>query len=258
MYRFVAVLSDATGFGTGGTSPILTVSPSNSTSSANITSCLPTTPSKPQFYLYLSPTDTPSQCTPISISWDTPRNPPVMVYGVIPQGESFFVGGSGNSTGNSATGNSSSGGGGRGFTWTCSLRTNTPFFFVAGDQNGYGTGGSTDVSSVLGGPSGCISAASPSSTLDTGVGSVGVLPGGSGGSGGGTSTGTGMGMVSATATATNDGGQDGGGGGGGGGDGNTNGSGGGTVNGPLDPTSITGISKYVVISLIVLSVYSLV
>jgi hypothetical protein len=242
-------MSDATGFGTGGTSPILTVGSSNSSS------CLPTNPSQPQFYLYLSPT-TPAQCSPISISWDSPRNPPVTIRGIIPQGQSFDL--------DAATKSN----GGSGFDWTVNVRSGTPFFFVAGDGNGSGTGGSSDVSNVRGGASGCISDSSPSTTQDAGVGSIGSLPGSNGTN---TPGGTVTGSSAATATQTNgsnngngsngDGsggngngddssGSDNGNGNGGGG--NNNGSGGGTVHGPLDPTSIAGAAKYVAALFVVL------
>ncbi|CAG8758140.1 1926_t:CDS:1, partial [Acaulospora colombiana] len=158
---FVAVMSDATGFGTGGTSPILTVN------SGNSSSCIPRTPSEPEFYLYLSSTSL-NQCGSVHISWDRPASPPVTVYGVIPQGQSFDL--------NAA----SKVGSGIGFDWTVNIKSGTPFFFVAGDRNGSGKGGSTDVQSIGGGSSRCIDANSPSATADSGVGSVGQLPNASG------------------------------------------------------------------------------
>ena len=235
-YRFVAVMSDATGFGTGGTSPIITIG------SSNTSSCLPTTPSTPQFFLYLSPT-TPTQCSPITISWDTPRGPPVTVYGIIPQGKSFDLNAPSHTNG------------GTSFDWTVNVRSGTPFFFVAGDGNGRGTGGSSDVANVKSGASGCINDSSPSATADAGVGSVGPLPNGVG-------NGVDSTVISvATATATigsgsngetggNNTGENGGNGNGSGG--SDDGSGGGTVHGPLDPTSIAGAAKYVAVLLCVL------
>ncbi|KIM21495.1 hypothetical protein M408DRAFT_18387 [Serendipita vermifera MAFF 305830] len=247
--RFVAVMSDATGFGTGGTSPILTVASSNSSS------CLPTTPSAPQFYLYLSPT-TPTQCSPVTISWDRPRNPPVTVYGIIPQGQSFDLHASSRANGGSS------------FDWAVNVRSGTPLFFVAGDGNGAGTGGSSDVSNVRTGSSSCINPSSPSATEDAGVGSVGSFPNsgnggtstgvatatqtvgsGSNGSGNGNGTGGdgsgggGGGNTGDNGSGGNGNGSNGSGSGNGSGGGSDNGSGGGTVHGPLDPTSIAGAAN---------------
>lgn len=239
--RFVAVMSDEDGFGTGGTSAILTVDSSNSSS------CIPSTPSAPEFYLYLSSVSL-SQCESVDISWGPARNPPVTIYGVIPQGQSFDLDAASHANGGSS------------FDWTVNIRAGTPFFFVAGDRNGSGKGGSTDVQNIGSGPSRCISSDSPSSTPDTGVGAVGSLltpsetgtatitqPSGgddSNGNGSGSSTGTGDGNGSGgqvdTDTGTN-------------GDANENenengndsvddGSGGGTVHGPEIPTTT---AKYV-------------
>jgi hypothetical protein len=219
-------LSDLNGFGSGGTSAILTVG------SSNTSSCLPTSPSTPEFYLYLSSTSL-SQCQTVHISWDTPAKPPATVYGIIPQGQSFDL--------NAA----SRANGGDGFSWTINVRSGKQFFFVAGDGNGAGKGGSTDVQSIGIGSSGCISLTSPSSTPDSGVGSVGSLPtasgtgtatvtqtaGGDTGSSGGNGSGSGNGSTSSGSGSSD--------GSGGGGD---NGSGGGTVHGPSDPTAV---AKYV-------------
>lgn len=230
--RFAAIMSDSTGFGTGGTSPLLTVQSSNSSS------CLSTTPSAPEFYFFLS-SPTLTQCSPVHISWDTPSAPPVTVYGIIPRGQSFDL--------NAA----SRANGGRGFDWTVNVRSGTQFFFVVGDKNGSGKGGSSDVTTIRGGSSACIDASSPSQTADSGVGGTEPLPSsgttGSGpdssGSGSSSST-TGNGNGSGSGSGSTDGGgnTDGASGstnGGNPGQGGTNtaGSGGGTVYGPLDPTS---------------------
>jgi hypothetical protein len=221
-------VSDSTDFGTGGTSAILTVGSSNSSS------CIPTSPSTPEFYLYLSST-TLSQCQTIHISWGTPANPPVTIFGVIPQGQSFNL--------NAA----SEADGGDVFDWMVNLRSGTQFFFVAGDGNGSGTGGSTDVQSIGSGSSGCISSTSPSSTPGSGVGSVGSLPTAAGTgtatvtqtAAGGTGSGNGNGNGSSGSSRGDGDGNASGNGGGGGGD---NGSGGGTVHGPSNPTAV---AKYV-------------
>jgi hypothetical protein len=237
-------MSDATGFGTGGTSPILTVDSSNSSS------CLPGSPSEPEFYLYLSST-TINQCASVRVSWDRPAAPPITVYGIIPQGQSFDL--------NAASHVGSSG---TGFDWTVNLKSGTPFFFVAGDRNGSGKGGSTDVQSIGGGSSRCVDGNSPSVTADSGVGSVGQLPNGSGAptptptGGSNDPSGSGNNNGSGTGNGNNTGDNNGDGNGNGSGNGNqtggnNDGSGGGTVHGPLDPTSTAGV-KYVALLLCVL------
>ncbi|KAG8779311.1 hypothetical protein FRC15_010259, partial [Serendipita sp. 397] len=233
--RFAAIMSDATGFGTGGTSPLINIRSSNSSS------CLPTSPSKPNFYFYLSPS-TLTQCSPVHISWDSSPSSPVTVYGVIPQGQSFNLNADSRASG------------GRGFDWTVNVRSGTQMFFVVGDSSGSGKGGSSDVTTVRSGSSSrCIDATSPSSTEDAGVGGTAPLPGstqtggGSGSNGSssvsgsspsGSSPSNGSGSGSGNGSGGNGNGDGGGtGNGGSGGGGTSNGSGGGTVQGPLDPSS---------------------
>lgn len=254
--KFVAVMSDGAGFGSGGTSPILTVH------SSNTSSCIPTSPSTPEFYFYLSST-TLSQCQSVHISWENASNPPVTVYGVIPQGESFDL--------NAA----SRANGGTGFDWSVNIPSGTPFFFVSGDANGSGKGGSTDVQNIGGGSSGCLGSDPPTTTSDGSVGSVGSLP----------STGTGTATVTQTAGASNGNGSNGSGSGNGNNDGNGNGntggdngnndgngngngngsgngngngggnpdpgSGGGTVHGPEPTTIATCVGVLILVSLLV-------
>lgn len=248
-------MSDATGFGAGGTSPILTVG------SSNTSSCLPATPSQPDFYMYLS-SPTLTQCSPVRISWDSPPDPPVSIYGVIPQGQSFDFNAAEKSGGRNS------------FDWTVDVKSGTQFFFVAGDASGSGKGGSTDATNIGSGASSCINANSPSATADSGTGGTGPLPGsdtgGGGGGGGATQTGTGVTTASPSGGGSNSGdggsqpgdnsgngnGEGGGDGDGGGndggndngngnGNGNDNGSGGGTVVGPFQSTDAANSAKYV-------------
>ncbi|KAG8955198.1 hypothetical protein FRC04_009656 [Tulasnella sp. 424] len=150
--QFLAIMSDATGVGTGGTSVLISVLDGDS-------SCLATSATKPQFYFYLDPaTGQPNQCGTWGVSWDAGNTQgPVRMAALIPGGQSFSlpVPGSGNA-----------------FDWTVDMRQGTQFLLVAGDARGFGTGGSTDLYTVQGGSSSCIDAASPSSTAAPAAGGI--------------------------------------------------------------------------------------
>ncbi|KDN48955.1 hypothetical protein RSAG8_02308, partial [Rhizoctonia solani AG-8 WAC10335] len=118
--RFVAVMSDSTGFGTGGTSLIHTVGSGPS-------DCLSTTTSQADFYMYTD-SDTPSQCGSYPISWDAGVTSPVHIYGIIPGGQSFQV-----NTPSSGTS----------YDWTANVRAGTQMLFLAVGGNNE-NGGSTD------------------------------------------------------------------------------------------------------------------
>jgi hypothetical protein len=149
---FVAVMSDNAGTGSGGTSAVTNVA------SSNDKSCLPTTPSSPEFFLFTNPS-TPQQCAPMEISYNQGAQPPVDILGVIPAGETFEVA-------KGAPSNSS-------FDWTADVKGGTQMMLVAGDTKGAGTGGSTDLLSVQdGGDGSCLVADSPSSTAGNPVGGV--------------------------------------------------------------------------------------
>ena len=141
-------MSDSTGFGTGGTSTIYTVGSGSS-------GCLPTTPSKADFYMYADG-GAPSQCGAYPISWDGGVNGGVKIYGIIPGGQSFDLGAPSIGTG---------------FDWTTNVREGTQMMFLAVGANNE-NGGSTDITTVSGGSSGCINAQSPSSTAGPAAGSV--------------------------------------------------------------------------------------
>ncbi|KAG9100091.1 hypothetical protein FRC06_004548 [Ceratobasidium sp. 370] len=79
--QFVAMMSDATGIGTGGTSAIIAVG------GGTKSDCLPASASAPKFYLYLDPT-TPTQCGTMNVSWSADAVPPVSVYTMVIGGQS--------------------------------------------------------------------------------------------------------------------------------------------------------------------------
>ncbi|CAE7174753.1 unnamed protein product, partial [Rhizoctonia solani] len=148
--RFVAVMSDSSGFGTGGTSSIYTVGSGSS-------GCLPTS-TKADFYMYTDST-TPSQCGSYHISWDAGVSSPVHIYGIIPGGQSFQV-----NTPSSGTS----------YDWTTNVREGTQMLFLAVGGNNE-NGGSTDITTVSGGSSGCINSQSPSSTASPAVGGISTI-----------------------------------------------------------------------------------
>jgi hypothetical protein len=225
--QFVAVMSDATGVGTGSTSAVITVGDGP-------TGCLSTTPTTPKFYFYLDP-GSPSQCNSIGLSWQPSKvDDPVSIWGIIPGGQSFAI----PSTSASQK-----------VDWTANVRSGTQMLFVVGDETGHGKGGSSDLMSVGSGSSGCINAASPSSTPGTPAGQIQTAVAGSGGSGGNpltTATGGPTGTQGSTSPTNGGGNGNGNGGNGNGGNGNGGnggtqpGSGGGTVVGPPIATGSGG------------------
>ncbi|CAE6517126.1 unnamed protein product [Rhizoctonia solani] len=149
--RFVAVMSDSTGFGTGGTSSIYTVGSGPS-------GCLPTTAGQADFYMYTD-SATPSQCGSYKISWDAGVTGPVHIYGVIPGGQSFQV--------NPPSSGTS-------YDWTTNVREGIRMLFLAVGGNNE-NGGSTDITTIARGSSGCINSQSPSSTASPAVGGISTI-----------------------------------------------------------------------------------
>lgn len=149
---FVAVMSDSTGFGAGGTTPAITVAFGGNTA------CLNTSQVAPAFFIYTSPS-VPQECTPMTITYSIYARPPVDVFLVIPGGVSSRIE-SGSPTNNS-------------FVWTPALRAGTQLMIVAGDTSGAGKGGSTDILTVATGNStDCLVAQIASTTSTSTVGSM--------------------------------------------------------------------------------------
>ncbi|QRW04965.1 SKG6 domain protein [Ceratobasidium sp. AG-Ba] len=153
--QFVAMMSDATGIGTGGTSAIIAVG------GGTKTDCLPSSASAPKFYLYLDPA-TPTQCGSMNVSWSANAVPPVSVYTLVIGGQSGAL---------AIPDGASS------IEWTTNIRVNTTFMFVAGDSRGAGTGGSSELLTVGPGSSACINANSPSSTQRPPAGGINTAGG---------------------------------------------------------------------------------
>jgi len=151
--QFIAILSDsAYGAGSGGTSDILTVTPSPT----NDTSCLDTKQVKPEFYFYLHP-PTPSQCDPWEISWpqsigalSPTGDDAISLWAVVPGQITFAVPLASNNAPDPTNPSLECS------DWTVDLKEGTEVILVAGYEpgstngvrNGRGRGGSTDILTV--------------------------------------------------------------------------------------------------------------
>lgn len=137
-----------------GTSQVITVA------SSSDSSCLPTTPSQTKFFFFL-PNDI-GQCDTIDLTWQSNAEDPVDLLGLIPGGQSFEIA-------NITDGATS-------FDWTVDVRSGQDIVFVAGDKDGLGTGGSSDVIQIDNGSDDCINESSPSSTGVPAAGGVSTAP----------------------------------------------------------------------------------
>ncbi|KAG8851398.1 hypothetical protein FRB96_009235 [Tulasnella sp. 330] len=176
---FLAMMSDATGIGTGGTSELITVLDGSA-------DCLATSATTPDFYLYLDPNSSPAQCSTVDVGWDaTNSQGPVRITAMLPGGQSFAL----------PVPNT-----GASFNWTVDMKQGTDYLIVAGDQRGFGTGGSSQLFTVGAGSSGCINGSSPSSTMGPAAGGIYAT-----GSGGGSVTGVPGGQPAASTGGTSSG-----------------------------------------------------
>ncbi|KAF9075233.1 hypothetical protein BDP27DRAFT_1212621 [Rhodocollybia butyracea] len=152
--QLIAVVSDATGFGSGGTSADAEVTSSSDSSCIDASQ-----PVTPDWFLQLNPSGQVVQCAPEEIFWKTSTvqgNP--TFFGIIPGGDSFVINQQNNVTQVSA--------GFNGFYWTPNIRVGTSLFIVGNDNRGDGTGGSTsvNVANNFNNDNGCLNSSSPSST----------------------------------------------------------------------------------------------
>ncbi|KAJ6470062.1 hypothetical protein C8R47DRAFT_1222691 [Mycena vitilis] len=151
--QFVAVVSDSTGFASGGTSVGVQVGSSSDSSCFDASKNV-----SPDFVYSIVPTGVITQCESTRIWWDpanvqgTPK-----FQGVIPGGVSFEIPqGSITQVAEQGTG----------FSWTPPLRGMTTLLLVGGDNRGNGTAGSTlyTVNSGINNDNSCLNSTSPSST----------------------------------------------------------------------------------------------
>lgn len=150
--QFVAVVSDSSGFGSGGTSGAVTVLASDS----NDASCFDATHNvSPSFAFSIVPGGLITQCNNTRIWWDPAQVQGTPSFqGVIPGGQSFAI-----PEGSLTTVPNE----GLGFDWTPSVRQGTTLLLLGGDDRGPGSAGSV-VYIVGNGPNDCLNDSSPSST----------------------------------------------------------------------------------------------
>ncbi|KAF7316292.1 hypothetical protein MIND_00147900 [Mycena indigotica] len=151
--QFVAVLSDKSGFASGGTSVGVLVTGSGDASCFDASKNV-----APAFFYNIEPGGVIAQCVSTRIWWDpsavqgTPH-----FQGVIPGGQSFEIPGNNPTTVPNQ---------GLGFNWVPPLRGGTTLLLVSGDNRGNGSGGSSPYT-VGSGPNNdnsCLNSDSPSST----------------------------------------------------------------------------------------------
>ncbi|KAL1663947.1 hypothetical protein GGF50DRAFT_55877 [Schizophyllum commune] len=148
--QFVAVVSDANAFGSGGTSgPAIVASSSD-------TSCYPTSNVAPDWVFNIYPQNQIVQCQQTRLWWDEDdvQGTPYFT-GVIPGGDSFAIPPADINTTTET---------GTGFSWTPNVRGMTQLLIVAGDNRGNGTGGSGTYTVSSSSDNSCLDSNSPSST----------------------------------------------------------------------------------------------
>ncbi|TFK82081.1 hypothetical protein K466DRAFT_314592 [Polyporus arcularius HHB13444] len=170
-------VSDADGFGTGGTSSAVTVLGGED-------GCFdPTKVSQAPWNFHIDPDGILTTCSPTRIWWNDgdPQGTP-QFQGIIPGGQSFDipVGSTTPETGK-----------GIGFNWTPSVRISTTLLLIGGDSRGPGVAGSNVYTLQQGNSQSCLNGSSPSSTpgspaggsYPTSTDGSGVNSGGGGGGG---------------------------------------------------------------------------
>ncbi|KZT56415.1 hypothetical protein CALCODRAFT_497455 [Calocera cornea HHB12733] len=141
--NFTLVMSDATGFGTGGTSQIYTVANSSDSS------CLPAALHPLQFFFELENNTRIVQCDQINFQISGAVALPVTLRGIVPGGESWqYVTPSFLTSNNWPAGWSE-----KQMNWTLQLIQGTQVAFMLGDQTGPGSGGTTQLLTVSAGSS---------------------------------------------------------------------------------------------------------
>ncbi|KAG8692166.1 hypothetical protein FRC08_009972 [Ceratobasidium sp. 394] len=141
--RFLLTMSDATGFGTGGTSGLLTAGVDSKSQSCNTTD--PGTDFTYQLNTALQ------QCRPYRWEGYTGAVQPITIYGLIPLGKTFIL--------SPPEGDS--------YTWNANVASGTNIVFIMVDSQGR-QGGSSDLYTVSASDdSSCINANSPGSTAQS-------------------------------------------------------------------------------------------
>jgi len=151
--KFLLTMSDATGFGSGGTSQVFTVGPSVTGASCNT--------SDPGTGFTFELPDALQQCNPYTFSGYNGAIQPITIYGLIPDGQTTVM--------NPPNGLS--------YQWTTDVGAGTTMMFLMIDSQGR-QGGSSDVLTVASSDdSTCLNAQSPTSTASqstSGTGTTGA------------------------------------------------------------------------------------
>ncbi|KAI5999853.1 hypothetical protein F5J12DRAFT_270215 [Pisolithus orientalis] len=140
--QFALTMSDGTGFATGGTTDLIQVAASTSSSSCNTATSLG--------FTFVEASSSLQQCLPYIFNGYQGAILPATIVGIIPGGESFLI-----QSGVTTTS----------YTWTVDVQAGTSIMFAMWDTNG-NSGGCAELQSV--GPSNdasCLSSSSPSSTI---------------------------------------------------------------------------------------------
>ncbi|KAH9171379.1 hypothetical protein EDB89DRAFT_1887153 [Lactarius sanguifluus] len=148
---FVVVVSDSSGFGTGGTSTPVTVLDSSDSSCYDSTKGI-----QLPWLFYVEPSGGITQCDSARWWWGQDLvNGTVNFYGVIPGGNSFIMPQGPLSTNNVT---------GTGFSWTADISSGTNILIIGGDDRGIGSGGVAPFTVAPSVKSSCLNSTSPSST----------------------------------------------------------------------------------------------
>ncbi|ODO01571.1 hypothetical protein I350_06391 [Cryptococcus amylolentus CBS 6273] len=138
---FMLAMSDSTGFGSGGSTSVLTVG------SSDESSCLPSSVNA-DFYFSIDPDSNPSACSSMSVTWPSNTTDPTHLYGIIPYGSAWEI-----PIDDSGTSQN----------WTVNIASGTQFLLLMSDAGQYQTGGSTDLYTVQSGSTDCLGDDSPTS-----------------------------------------------------------------------------------------------
>lgn len=179
--QFVATMYDSTGWGSGGTTSVLSEFliivcslPSSPMISRGIIfqrfMCLQVFPLRHSivekliatsnllydFFFSTTPQlpSNPSSCSSMTVTWDSNATRPIDLYGIIPAGSAFSLPVSQN-------------GGTNDYDFTVDIRSGTQFLLLMSDDGPYQTGGSTGLFTVSSGGTSCINSTSPSSATTT-------------------------------------------------------------------------------------------
>ncbi|OJT04749.1 hypothetical protein TRAPUB_4543, partial [Trametes pubescens] len=141
--QFLAIMSDSTGFGSGGVSPAITTGNSESKDACNLTD--------PGVDFYFEANSNLAQCREYTFSGYTGAIQPVTIHGVVPGGSSFVL--------NPPKGPTS-------YDWTADVASGTSLVFIMTDSQGR-QGGSSQIYLVnLSDDASCLDKNSPTSVTN--------------------------------------------------------------------------------------------